>query len=142
MQGLDHPLPGKQIFEENKFMVVSLGQLVQNALAIPASPGNLSATVTTFGASLVGIQMPAVLTSTSISFLAAALATPSAPGNPPAPGAFQPLYNKSGLVTYTVVADQFMAINPADFYGVQFFQILMGSTEAAARTLQILLKGM
>jgi hypothetical protein len=123
-------------------MVVSLGQLVQNALAVPASPGNLSGIVTTFGNSLVGIQLPAVFTSTSISFLAAALATPSAPGNPPTPGPFQPLVNKSGLVTYTVAAGQFVAIAPIDFYGVQFFQILMGSTEAAARTLQIMLKGL
>lgn len=120
-------------------MVVSLGQLVQNALAVPASPGNLSANVQTNGLSLVGIQLPAVLTSTSLSFEVAAVASPSAPT---VPGVFQPLYNASGLVSYTVAAGCYIAINPADFYGVQFFQILMGSTEAAARTLQIMLKGL
>jgi hypothetical protein len=112
-------------------MIVSLGQLVQNDISVPASPGNLSLPVTTNGLSLVGIQFPATLTSTTVSFL---VATSLA-------GIYQPLHNSSGLVTYTVAQGEYMAINPADFYGVQFFEIMMGSTEAAARTLQLLLKG-
>jgi len=95
-----------------------------------ANSATTSAAVTTGGFSLVGILTPSALTGTTFTF------TVSVDGTN-----FFPLYNSSGQVSYTVAASRYIAINPVDFYGVQYFKIVSGSTEAAARTLTLAMKG-
>lgn len=111
--------------------VISTGQVVYPGVSI-ASGGTTSATVSTSGMQLVGCQIPALFTGTSISFTAAT--TKSA--------AFQELDNSSGKVSYTVAQGKFISINPADFAAVQYFKIVSNSSEGANRTLFCSMKGM
>jgi hypothetical protein len=110
--------------------VVPLGQVVFPTATIPIST-TTSNIISTNGMSLVGCQLPATMTGTSISFTVATSAT----------GTFQELDNASGKVTYTIAGGKFIAINPVDFYGVQYFKIVSGSSEAAARSLVCTMKG-
>lgn len=102
--------------------------------AVPASIAistTTSAEIATGGMSLVGIEFPAAFTGTAISFL---VATSSG-------GTFQPMYNSSGLVTYTVAAARYLSITASDFYGAAFFKIVSNATELAARSLTLSMKG-
>lgn len=109
--------------------VVPLGQVLQSPVTIALS-GTTSAAIAAKGMSLVGIQFPAALTSTAVTF------TVSSDGV-----TYVPLYNSAGAVSYTIAAGRYMAINPVDFYGATYFKIVMGSSEAAARSLTAILKG-
>jgi len=109
--------------------VVPLGQ-VQYATAT-ISPGFTSAALTTSGTSLVGCMMPATFTGSSISFLAATTLS----------GSYGELDNSSGKISYNVTQGKFIAINPVDFYGVQFFKIVSSSSEGTTRNLVCSLKG-
>lgn len=109
--------------------VVPVGQVVQNAITI-ASSGTTSAAVHSNGMSLVGIQLPATMTSTAITF------TASKDGV-----TYVPLYNSSGQVSYTIASGRFIAVNPVDFYGVPYFKVVTGSSEGASRALTLILKG-
>lgn len=111
-------------------MDVSLGQVVYNS-AVVADGEDTSSVIETNGMSLCGILIPATFTSTALTFQAALEAD----------GPFFPIKNKSGAVSYTVAEGEYMAIDPSDFYGVQFLQIVCGSDEAAARTLVCSMKG-
>lgn len=111
-------------------MDVSLGQVVYGSTTV-ANGTDESGVITTNGMSLCGIQLPATMTSTSITFEAATTKN----------GTYQPIYNKSGQVSYTITSGQFLAIDPADFYGVQFLKIKTGSNEGADRALAYALKG-
>lgn len=108
---------------------VPVGQVITRPTTIAIST-TTSAAIVTGGASLVGIQFPSALTSTTVTF------TVSSDGV-----TYVPLYNSSGAVSYTVAASRFLAINSADFYGATYFKIVMGSTELAARSLTAILKG-
>jgi hypothetical protein len=107
---------------------------VQKQLVIAATSIAVSTTTTpaipTSGLSLVGIQLPAAFTSTAITFLASLDGV-----------TYQPLYNSSGAVSYTVAQGEFIAIKPEDFYGIPFFKIVGGTSEAAARSFSVALKG-
>lgn len=111
-------------------MVVSLGQLVQTAVSIPNAAA-LSAAIPTSGLSLCGIQLPAALTGTALTFQVATTLG----------GTYQDLYNSAGLVSYTVAASRYIAINPADFQGALFIKVKSNATEGAARALTLSLKG-
>lgn len=108
---------------------VPVGQVVSAAVAI-SNGGTTSAAIKTSGMSLVGIQFPATMTSTAVTF------TVSSDGT-----TFVPLYNSSGALSYTIAGGRFLAINPADFYGATYFKIVLGSSEGAARSLTAILKG-
>lgn len=110
--------------------VVSLGQLVSVATSIPIST-TTTPVISSEGMPLVGIQLPASFTGTALTFTVATAVD----------GTYQPLYNSSGLVSYTVAPARFIAIEPKDFYGVFFFKIVSNGTEAAARALTLSLKG-
>jgi hypothetical protein len=110
--------------------VVPVGQVVFPTATIPISTTTSNA-ISTNGMSLVGCQLPATMTGTSISFTVATTLA----------GTYQELDNASGKVTYTIAGGKFIAINPVDFYGVQFFKIVSGSSEAAARSLACTMKG-
>ena len=104
---------------------------VQYPTAVIAISTTTSAALATGGASLVGCQLPAAFTGTSISFTVATSLG----------GTYQELDNSSGKVSYTVAAGKYIVINPVDFYGVQYFKIVSNSSEAAARSLVCSLKG-
>lgn len=110
--------------------VISVGQIVHPTIAI-ASGQTTSGSQPTNGMQLVGCQLPAAFTGTQISFTVATTAT----------GTYQELDNSSGQVKYTVAQGKFIAINPADFAGVQFFKIVSGSSEGGARSLVCAMKG-
>lgn len=110
-------------------VTVPIGQVIQVPVSI-ASSGTTSAAIKTGGASLVGIQLPSALTSTAVTFTVSSDCV-----------TYVALYNASGAVSYTIAASQFMAINPVDFYGAACFKIVLGSSEAAGRTLTATLKG-
>ena len=110
--------------------VVPLGQVVTNPLPIPSGQPT-GGPITTNGMSPVGILFPASLTSTTMTFTVATTLA----------GTYMPLYNASGAVSYTIAASRYVAINPADFYGVQFIKVILGSDEAAARTITVSMKG-
>jgi hypothetical protein len=111
-------------------MQVPIGQLIQISSVIPIST-TTSAAMPTEGAALVGVMMPAAFTGTAITFLVCNTLA----------GTYVPLKNASGAVSYTVAAAEYVAVNPADFYGVTFFQIVSNATELAARTLVCSMKG-
>jgi hypothetical protein len=111
-------------------MVVALGQVVYPSVAI-ANGQQESAAIQTHGLSLCGIQLPAAFTGTAVTFEACDTVG----------GTYLPVYNAGGQVSYTVAASRYIAIDPKDFYGIQFLKIKSGSAEAAARTLICSLKG-
>lgn len=112
----------------NPSVAVSLGTLAQSQQTIAS--GTTTPGFNTNGLPLVGIQMPAVFAGTVLTFLVASTLG----------GAYQQLYNSSGPVSYTVAQGRFQAINPVDFYGVQFLKIVSNASETAA-TLNLSLKG-
>jgi ABC-type proline/glycine betaine transport system substrate-binding protein len=109
---------------------VSLGQVAYRPVPIPSASAT-SAAIATEGMSPVGCQFPAALTSTTVTFQSATTLA----------GTYGAIYNSSGQVSYTVAASRYVSFNPADFYGVQYMKIVLGSAEAAARTLTCSLKG-
>lgn len=110
--------------------VVPLGQVVTTPVAIPSGQPT-GGPVMTNGMSPVGILLPAAFTSTTLTFAV----------SPTLTGTYVPLFNSSGSLSYTVAQGHYVSINPVDFYGVQFFKIIFGSNEAAARTVTISMKG-
>ncbi len=113
------PITGyKSQFEPSVPVVVANGQ-------------QISATLYTGGFGVVGIFLPAALTSTTLTFLGCATSG----------GTFLPVYNSSGLVSYTVAQGRYVSINSLDLQGLAYIQINMGSAEGAARTLNVALKG-
>lgn len=110
--------------------VISLGQVIYPVASI-ASSGTTSQALMTNGMSLVGCQIPASFTGTAITFTTATTLS----------GTYQPLYNSSGQVSYTVAQGEFIAIKPEDFYGLQFFKIVSNATESSARSLVCSMKG-
>jgi hypothetical protein len=113
-----------------KAVTVPLGQ-VQYPVGVIAASGTTTGAISTSGASLVGCQMPATFTGATISFTVATTLA----------GTYQELDNSSGKVSYTVTQGKYIAINPVDFYGVQFFKIVSASTEGSSRSLACSLKG-
>jgi hypothetical protein len=102
-----------------------------NAATIAISTTTSSA-INLAGFDLCGIQMPAAFTGATISFLASVDGT-----------TYQALHNTVAgtLLSYTVTQGTFVAINPVDFYGVNYFKIVSASSEIAARTLLCAVKG-
>ena len=80
------------------------------------------------GTTLTGIQMPGAFTGASVTFQVATSLT----------GTYQTLIGSSGsALTATVSASKYLALNPADFAGVQFVKIVSSANEGGARTLEI-----
>lgn len=100
--------------------------------AVIANAGTKSAAVDLGGLTLVGIHLPATFTGVALTFETCDTLT----------GTFQPLYNGSGQVSYTVAQARSYAIDPKDFYGVRYLKVVSGSSEAAERTMTLRLKGL
>jgi hypothetical protein len=79
---------------------------------------------------LVAIVTPAELTSTSLSFLVSADGTN-----------FMTHKDYLGTtVTVTCAASQFISLDPALFVGFPYWKVVMGSAEAAARVLTVIVR--
>ena len=83
------------------------------------------------GKTLVGLIMPAALTSTAITFTASETAD----------GTFTALYDTSGTeISITVAASRYILIDPVDFASIRFLKIVMGSGEAEDRTITAVMR--
>ena len=81
------------------------------------------------GTTLLGIQLPAAFTGTSISFQAA-----TALG-----GTYQVVIDGSGsVVSKTVAQGKHLMLDPSEFAGLQFIKIVSSATEAAQRDLVLI----
>lgn len=92
-----------------------------------------SAVIPCGGMALVGVLLPAAFTGTALTFEVCDTAG----------GTFVPLKSTTSgtALSYTVAQGTYAAIDPKDFYGVQFLKIKSGSAEGGARTLIVSLKG-
>jgi hypothetical protein len=105
----------------------------QSAVAASIASGQqISSTIELEGYSFCGVFLPAAFTGTALTFEASYDGTN-----------FFPVYNTTSgtALSYTVAQGHYCAIDPKDFYGINYLQIKSGSAEAAARTLQVSLKG-
>jgi hypothetical protein len=103
------------------------------ALAATIANGQqISSTIKLGGFSLVGVFLPAAFTGTALTFLASHDGT----------NFFSVVTSTSGTaLSYTVAQGTYAAIDPKDFQGIEYLQIKSGSSEAAARTLTLAVKG-
>lgn len=102
------------------------------AAASIANGGTTSAAIPTQGLTLVGIQLPAAFTGTTITFQGSVDGT-----------TYQPVYTTTSgtALSYTVAAGHYVAIDPTPFYGLAYIKLVSGSSEGAARSFSVLLKG-
>lgn len=112
---------------------ISVEKVLVVALATIAISTTTSAAIQTNGLSLVGIQLPAAFTGTAISFLGSVDGT-----------TYQAVKSTTSgtALSYTVAQGTYAAINPQDFYGLPFIKLVSGSTEVAARSFTVALKGL
>lgn len=109
------------------------GNSIPNVSATIANGQQVSSTINCKGFSLCGILLPAAFTGTALTFLASIDGTNFFPVHSTTSGS---------ALSYTVSQGNYFAIDPKDFYGVQYLQIKSGSSEGAARTLAVSLKGL
>lgn len=97
-----------------------------------ANGAGTSAAIPTQGLSLVGVQLPAAFTGTTLTF------TISLDGT-----IYQPVYTTitGTALSYTVAQGHYVAIDPAPFYGAKFIKLVSGSNEGGARAFSVALKG-
>jgi len=102
------------------------------AASIPATTAT-SGVINCGGLVLCGVLLPTTFTGTTLTFLMCSTAT----------GTFVPVYSTTSgtKLSYTVAQGQYCAIDPKDFQGINFLQIVSGSTESATRALVCSLKG-
>jgi hypothetical protein len=104
-----------------------LGDNIHGIDVVIAADGTTSASVGLSGRALVAIETPGALTSVSLTFLAAQGTT------------FVPIYSDAGSAySVTVAASRHILIDPAKLVGVTNLKVVMGSAEAAERTLTLI----
>lgn len=80
------------------------------------------------GTTLLGVQLPAAFTGTSISFQAATSFG----------GTYQTVIDGSGsTLSKTVSQGKYLLLDPSEFAGLQFIKIVSSATEAAQRDLTL-----
>jgi len=82
-----------------------------------------------FRSSVVGIVTPAALTGTAVTFKA------SVDG-----ATFVPVYNEGTQYSVNVGTSRYVALNQSVLRGIQSLKIVSGSSEAAERTIQVVMK--
>lgn len=100
--------------------------------AVIAMSTNITGVINLNGFSLVGILFPATFTGTTVTFEASIDGTNFFPVKSTTSGS---------SLSYTVAQGTYAAIDPKDFLGIQYLKVVSGSTEGAARTLQLAVKG-
>jgi hypothetical protein len=114
-------------YKELFMPTVSDFQSVINSISasIPSS-GTTTPAIDLGGTSLVGIQLPAAFTGTSISFTVATTLS----------GTYQGVIDGSGTaLSKTIAAGKYLMLDPSEFAGIQFLKIVSSATEAAQRDL-------
>ena len=97
-----------------------------------AISGTVSTIVDLIGKVPVGIIPPAALTGTAFTIQL------SEDGS-----TFYNFYNTSGTqASITVAVDRWIGFTPGDFAGARYMKLVSGSTEAAERTITIVMRGM
>lgn len=106
-------------------------QLVFAAASI-ANGQTVSAAITSNGMALVGVQLPAAFTGTTLTFQVSLDCS-----------VYQAVYvTTSGTaLSYTVAQGRYIAIDPAPFQGAKCIKLISGSSEAAGRSFTVALKG-
>jgi len=91
-----------------------------------------SQAIDTKGFALVGFFTPAALTGTTLTFEACQTVG----------GTYLPVYDSTNTqVSITVATGKYYALDPKNFQGIRFLKIKSGSTELAARVINLSLKG-
>lgn len=113
--------------------VIQVQKALVFASASIANGQTASAAISMSGLSLVGIQLPAAFTGTTITFT----------------GSFDGVTYQvvkattSGTsLSYTVAQGTYVAIDPLPFYGLAFIKLVSGSAEGGARSFSVALKGL
>lgn len=100
-----------------------------NDTVVVAASGQTSSAFNVYGATAAVVEMPATITSTTMTF------TGSIDG---ATGTFAQIRDKTNTaITYTISASGSYPLDPALFYGYDKIKIVMGSVEAAERTIKV-----
>lgn len=87
-----------------------------------------SAAVDLKGTSLLGVQLPAAFTGTSLKFQVATTLA----------GTYQDVIDGAGnTLTKTVAQGKYLYLDPSLFAGIQFIKLVSGSSEGATRTLEL-----
>jgi len=95
-----------------------------------ANSGTVSTAAQLFGMRLVGIVTPSALTGTAMTFQA------SADGS-----TYTAMYDTDGnAISYTVAASRWIPVTADVFGGVPYIKVVSGSSEAAARTITLVVK--
>lgn len=97
-----------------------------------ASAGTTSAALDIGGYTIVGMSLPAALTSTAATFHVSSTIA----------GTYVPVFNTSGALSYTVAASRYVLASPNDTYGLRFIKLVVGSAEAAERSIILHLRAM
>lgn len=102
------------------------------ATATIANGATVSAAIPTNGFALVGIQLPAAFTGTTVTFQGSVDGT-----------TYQVIKSTTSgsSLSYTVAQGTYAAIDPIPFYGLKFIKLVSGSAEGGARTFSVALKG-
>lgn len=98
--------------------------------AVIANGTNASAVIDLRGGTLVGIQIPSVMTSTTLTFKVAAVQ-----GDTPSD-----LYNSNSAqvsITIPTASARSFALDPSTFAGWNFVQVVSSSNEGADRSLKL-----
>ena len=112
---------------------VPTGNLNTNVPATIAASGTVSNVISSSGLGLCGIKFPAGFLGTTVTFNVCESAT----------GTFVPMKNSTGTaISYTVGASEYTVINPSDFQGVAFFEIVSGTAQTSGASLICSLKGL
>ena len=99
-----------------------------NATITVASSATTSAEVDLGGTEIVGLQMPAAFTGTTLKFLVS-----TATG-----GTYQTLTDGAGAdVSKTVAQGKYVGIDPTLFRGIRFVKLVSGSSEGADRVINV-----
>lgn len=118
------------LLQQSAYLQGYTGKMLPSlAVSIPISTST-SSIINQGGMVLAGCLFPDTMTSTTMTF------SMSADGVH-----FFPVYNSSGAVSYTIAASRYVSFATSDLLGVQYLEIITGSTEAAARSLICSLKG-
>jgi hypothetical protein len=109
------------------------GRTISAAATLLASTEKTAA-IDLSGFTLVGIKLPATFTGTAITFEASDAID----------GTFVAVKSTTSgtALSYTVAQNTWVALDPKDFYGLNFIKIVSGSDEAANRALVLSLKGL
>lgn len=98
----------------------SIQKVVQLIEVVLADNGTVTPEILLGGSTLVGIQLPAGILSTALTFQS---------GNSSG-GTYTQLTKQDGTaVTYVIAASKSVAIDPKDFYGVNFLKLVFGTSE-------------